>query len=114
MIHARGKVRIISEQEKQRGYIIRFFAKDIHRGKIVEVLEPNLPQYNIPSKYFVISLVWTISGSPSDLTAPDGSIIRGAEYKNAQVIEYYESRMSGLSILLRDPLEYFIGNLTPS
>ena len=89
-----------------RGYINRYFAKKINDGTIYEVSGDS---YNtiINGLYSKINLIWRITGSKTDVYQNKVKIYSGVKEDNQSAIKNAEKVMSGLSGVLKDPLEFY-------
>jgi hypothetical protein len=89
-----------------RGYINRYFVKKVNDGTIYEVSGDS---YNtiINGLYFKINLIWRITGSKTDVYQNKVKIYSGVKEDNLTAIRNAEKSMSGLSGVLKDPLEFY-------
>jgi hypothetical protein len=97
----------ITEADKIRGTITRYFVQHTSTRKIYEV---NRSQYNVYLKdpyYLTIELPWNITGDANSKTL-NGQVILGVKDKNINIINYYNQKMQGLKRKLQDPSEYYI------
>ena len=89
-----------------RGYINRYFVKKINDGTIYEVSGDS---YNtiIHGLYSKINLIWRITGSKTDVYQNKVKIYSGVKEDNLSTIRTAEKSMTGLSGVLKDPLEFY-------
>lgn len=90
------------------GYIQRYFVKKVNDNTIYEVSGDS---YNtiINGLYSKISLVWRITGSKNDVFKNKIKIYSGVIQDNTFTIRNAEKSMSGISNILKDPLEFYKG-----
>lgn len=95
-----------TNDDYSRGYIIRYFAKKVNDGTIYEVAGDS---YNtiINGLYFKINLKWRITGTKTDIYQNKVKIYSGVKEDNLSTIRTTEKSMSGLSGVLKDPLEFY-------
>lgn len=99
----------ITQADITSGYVTRRFIKHVSRPTVVEV---SAAQYNIfagNGYYQRLSFQWVIGGTDIDIPTVGGQVILGAKSQNEILTAYYDKQMSGLSRILRNPLEFFSG-----
>jgi hypothetical protein len=89
-----------------RGYVIRYFAKKVNDGTIYEVSGDSFNTI-INGLYYKLSLTWRITGSKTDVYQNKVKIYSGVKEDNLTAIKNAEKSMSGLSGVLKDPLEFY-------
>jgi hypothetical protein len=89
-----------------RGYINRYFAKKVNDGTIYEVSGDSFNTI-INGLYYKLSLTWRITGSKTDVYQNKVKIYSGVKEDNLTAIKNAEKSMSGLSGVLKDPLEFY-------
>ena len=89
-----------------RGYVTRYFVKKVNDNSIYEVSGDS---YNtvINGLYSKISLVWRIKGSKINVYQNKIKIYGGVIEDNQSSIKNAEKSMSGISGILKDPLEFY-------
>jgi len=99
----------IFESDIGNGVIFRYFVKNTSTKRITEIDALQFSMFKNNPYYQAISLPWTIGGNDKNITTQAGDVIYGAIYKNTEMVKLYEKQMRGLSLILRNPLEYFYG-----
>lgn len=89
-----------------RGYITRYFAKKINDGTIYEI-SGDLYNTIINGLYSKINLQWRITGSKTDVYQNKVKIYSGVIEDNQSSIKNAEKYMSGISGILKNPLEFY-------
>ena len=99
----------ITDRDISNGYVTRYFVKFVSHNKITEIDELQYPNFVNKVLYQSLEIQWLIGGTDVDTVSTTGEVIRGTKYKNQVTIDFYNKQMHGLRVMLRDPLEYFIG-----
>jgi hypothetical protein len=101
----------ITQQQINNKMVDRYFLKKVNETSIIEV---DIAQYQkwiskqIDSVvYLGISIPWTIAGEIED-TIINGTLIKGVRTKNNLQIQYANSKLTGISDYLTNPLQYYL------
>jgi hypothetical protein len=95
------------------GTINRYFVQHTSTKEITEVDRSQFLFFKNDSLYMKVELAWVIDGNANDIRTKSGTVIFGAQHKNSVSTNFYNTRMTGLSRVLSNPLEYFQGNNNP-
>jgi hypothetical protein len=98
-----------SQADIIRGYLTRYFVQNVSSNVITEVDGAQYENLKTYPKYKRLQLKWVITGYANDILASDGTRVYGAEHQNKTTTEWYSAQMPGLTKILRNPLEYFVG-----
>lgn len=93
----------ITQKDIDNKYVIRYFVRFITSNDVVEV-DP--VQYNIFKKdsfYETIEMKWYIFGTTQDVAS-----------KNQKSLDFYSTKMRGITKVIRGPLEYATTTQAPS
>lgn len=100
----------ITNEALSNGFVNRYFVRNPSFKKIVEIDEKQYAKFKNNPYYDSIIVPWVITGNDKDVVNPKtGQLVLGVPKRNLQIISYYESKMPGLRLLLRNPMEYFNG-----
>ena len=101
-----------TSKEKKEGFKKRFLYKNKSTGKIKELLKPvalRLLQVRKPYE-LILSFNWLIEG-PAEDQMINGFFLEGIKSKNQKTLDSLEKVMSGVSAIIRDPLEFVTDTL---
>jgi len=102
---------IITESDKEFGFVVRYFLKKVNEQLITEVSDKtykNWKQGSIDKKmYIAVQLNWYITGDIEDKN--DGSaLIRGVISQNNRQIEAAKFTIPDIHTILNNPLDLYI------
>lgn len=97
---------IPTEDDYSKGYINRYFVKKVNDNSIYEVSGDSFNTI-INGLYSKINLIWRITGSRNDVYQNKIKIYSGVIEDNLNTIKIAEKSMSGISGILKNPLEFY-------
>jgi hypothetical protein len=101
---------IVTVQDRNAGYITRYFLKKINEMLFIEVNEQTWKQWQTnkidSNLYTGVTIQWAISGNIED-TYRNGSKVLGVISKNKKQIQAAEFDCPGISKKLTNPLELY-------
>lgn len=86
-----------TDEDYQRGLLVRYFAKDTRNGKIYEINKKRFILFKREAKTSIkiLKLEWYITGDPEDQTIK-GYVYPGLKAKNADVVKQAEKIIPGI------------------
>lgn len=93
-------------EDYSRGYINRYFVKKINDNTINEVSGDSFNTI-ITGLYSKINIIWRITGIKNDVYQNKIKIYSGVIEDNQTAIKNAEKEMSGISEILKNPLEFY-------
>lgn len=99
----------VSADDVANGYVSRYFVRYVTSKKIVEVDKVQYFKFVKNPKYETLEIKWIIVGNDKDIVLKNGKILPGAATQNKNQLNIFEEKMSGISYMLTNPLEYFRG-----
>lgn len=106
--HPVSKKPKISDINYENEYIQRYFVKK-RNAETSTIYEVGLDQFNTIQKnpfYLCITVLWKIKGKLETTDTQDGKILGVREF-NLNSISKAKNRMTGISLLLNNPLEFY-------
>lgn len=101
----------ITSKEIAAGSVTRYFVKHVSTGKVTEIDEVQNRYFSSHPYYQAISFQWAVGGNDKNITGRGGTTIYGTEHRNTEITRYYNQKMPGLNLLLKNPLEFFSGTV---
>ena len=99
---------VITEQDRKRGYVYRYFLKR-YNGGIIEVDKLQYDEYQNkridPNLYIAVRAEWTIVGPIND-TYKNGAIDKGISSRNRQSIQIASQTIPELSLYITNYIEF--------
>jgi len=95
---------MITQKDATTGYITRYFIQFLSNKNIIEVDKTQFDKFATLSFYKGISFKWYINGKIEDTSSE-----KGVRSKNTATLNYYKTLMPELNVIIRNPLQYYVG-----
>lgn len=105
---------IITKEDLDNGYLQRYFARSISNTDASQIVEIDSSKFSLCSTislYVVLKMIWKIKGKLEDVYTSDGKIklYTGVITANKKSVEDGEKILSGLTLKLQNPAQFYQG-----
>ncbi len=100
---------MITQKDATIGYITRYFIQFLSNKTVIEVDKTQFDKFAMLSSYKGLFFKWYINGKIEDTSSE-----KGVRSKNTATLDYYKTLMPELNVIIRNPLQYYVGLDTPA